>query len=270
MDVAKPATFLLILGAARQQLNRFAILMGVLNLCLPLGLLVYAKATSEPYWRLFRGDYNLTEWFSSVQLLLVAAVAYLNHRTVVLWRRFGMRELPRHPWIWGVFALGFVVFALDERFNIHEALRDDFFEPSGVFVDLPWLISGDVGLYLFFLIGLAFTPFLWDELRRGRLAVVLYLAALALTLPTIVIDGLPDRAMVHWPAHRFWDYTFEELGEVWAQFLFLLSFLAVLSARLAQLDHVSEKPRGTSEMGPAAFPDEGPTENSLGAKEPSP
>ena len=39
----------------------------------------------------------------------------------------------------------------------------------------------------------------------------------------------------NWPFRTFWDYPFEEVGELWAQLLFLLSFLVVLDGRLGQL-----------------------------------
>lgn len=248
METSKPDTFRLMLDTADRQIRRFAVLMVLLNVGLPLGLLAYAKLTGEPYWRLFRGEDSVADWFSSVQMLLIAAVAYLNHFTAGLWRRFNLQDPPRHPWVWLVFTFGFVVLALDERFDIHEALRDDLLEPSHLFVDIPWLIDGDAGLYLFLAVGLAFTPFLWDEFRREPPSLALYLAALGLSLPAIVIDGLPGRVLAEWPAWRFWDYTFEELAEVWAQLLFLLCFLVVLSRRLRPIADVTTPKRAFDEV----------------------
>jgi hypothetical protein len=89
-----------------------------------------------------------------------------------------------------------------------------------------------VGLYLFFLVGLAFVPFLLGELRSHRPTFNLFFAALILTLPLLVIDSLKDRVMRQWWNWRFWDYFFEEQGEIVAQLLFALAFLALLRNRL--------------------------------------
>lgn len=209
-------------------LDRFAATMLAVNLLLPLAMWLHAGLTGEAMWRLFRTEFNAVEWLSSVQLLIVALLAGANYVAAGL-------ESARPRWVWAVLAAGFVVFALDEQFDLHEALRDELFRPAGVLTDTPWLIAGDVGLYLFLCLGLVFAPFVLGELRRADRAVALFAAAVLLVFPTIVIDSLRDAVTTDWIARRFWDYTFEEIGEMWAGLLFLLAFVAVLRARLERL-----------------------------------
>ncbi len=221
---------------ARQEAHYFGIIMVVVNLLLPVGVFVYAHFIGEAYWKMFRGTFNAASWFSSVQLLLIGIVAYGNYELFGLLRRFAGAGAGPRQWIWLVFALGFIILGLDERFGIHEALRDHVFRQAGLFVGSPYLIAGDGGLYLFFCIGLVFTPFLVGELRRWPPSSLLFAAALVLTLATIVIDSLKGSAMRDWPFRLFWDYAFEEVGEIWAQLLFMLSFLIVLHGRLGELN----------------------------------
>ena len=239
-----PLSVTAIAETARQETRRFALIMVAVNLLLPLGVYLYAHIIGEPYWKLLRGTFNAVSWFSSVQLVLIGILAYGNFELLGLLRRIAVAGAAPRPWVWLVFAVGFILLGLDERFGIHEALRNEVFRPAELFVGNPYLVDGEAGLFLFFFIGLVFTPFLIGELRRWPPATTLFTAALVLTLATIVVDSVKDSAMADWPfqQYRFWDYVFEEVGEIWAQLLFLLSFLIVLHGRLGQLS-ISESTR---------------------------
>ena len=170
----------------------------------------------------------------------MAFVAYANYAVHRVLRRGAVPQLARHDWVWLVFAVGFLVLGLDERFDFHEALRDRFFRPAGLFLEVPYVIPGDVGLFLAFGVGLVFSGLLLAELRRWPPAPALFAAALGLSLAVVIIDGLPDVTLRGWTFRAFWDYPFEEVGELWAQLLFLLSFLVVLNGRLGQLELVGQ------------------------------
>lgn len=225
---------ILLLSRARQRLPYLAGGLVLANLLVLASLLTYTVLQSRPLWTLFRREYSLATWFSSVQLLLLALVAYAIYRLLAVSRGVGTAAV-RHRWVWGVVACGFLVLALDERFGIHEVLRDALFRPAGIWADSPYFIPGDAGLHLFFLVGLVLTPFLIGELRPARGSLMLYGLALLLSLAVILIDSLRGSTVQGWPAWRFWDYTFEEMGEIWAELLFLLAFLGVLSRRLGEL-----------------------------------
>ena len=222
---------------ARRHVIKFASWMIAANLALPLALFIYATTTGAAYWKMFQGEFAVVEWFSSIQMLLIAMVAYANYASIRLVRRLGDADPCSHSWVWMIIALGFVVFSIDERFNLHELLRDDFFEPLGFFTETTFLIPGDIGLYLFFITGVALSWFLLAELRRRPVALGLFIAALTLTLSVVIVDSLSDSVIQRWPAWRFWDYIFEEGGECVAQLLFMLCFLRLLHGRLEMISN---------------------------------
>ena len=204
-----------------------------LNLLVPGGILLYAEWSGQHFSKLFWGEDNLVTWFSSVQLLLIAGVAYLVFEVSVS-AKVGSK------WCWALLSLGFVFLALDERFEIHENLRDRVFIPADLFTDIPKLQAGDAGLFLYFGVGLIVAVFLWRELRDWPWAARLFSAALILTAVVLVIDGMGWPEVRHWPMRRFWTSVFEETGELWAQLLFLLSFLIVLAGRAGALHTVRD------------------------------
>lgn len=227
--------------AATRDIRRFAVLMCILNLLIPLGLLAYAFITGRRFWLVFWGEDNLITWFSSLQLVLVALTAYLNLRVAALWRQLSGEE-SRKYWIWLVFALGFLFLALDERFEIHEALREGIIAQHGEVSIIPWARPADIGLYLYLVIGLMMGAFLVSELRVGYRGLLLFGLAVAVAASVTVVDSLPKDLTRQWPLEfrRFLTSVFEESGEIWAQLLFLLSFLSVLKQRLTWLGGLAD------------------------------
>ncbi len=231
--------------AARRQTRRIGVAFAAVDVLLPLGLLVFALLSGRAFWKLFRADDAPTEWLSSVQCLAVAGVAYANYavRRALGPDREADGGRPATPaWVWLVFAVGFVLLGLDERFDFHEMLRDRVFRPAGLFLDIPFVTPGDVGLFLAFGVGVAFSRLLLPELRGWPPALPVFVAALALTGVVVLIDGLDDATLREWPLHTFWDYPFEEVGELWAQLGFLVAFLVVLRGRLGELAGSGEAP----------------------------
>ena len=224
---------------ARRLLMRVGIATLLTGVLLPPLTALIAVLESRPYWAAYRGAFGATEWFSSLQLLVIAAVA---------WAMYGARgaseskDGPR--WIWAVLAVGFAVLALDERFDLHEAIRDFVLRPLGVLTNSAWIKPGDVALLLFVAAAIALSRWVLIELKPRWVAVWLYVAALVLSLVAAVLDAVPDAIIATWPAPGFWDYTAEEVGEIWAEMLFLGAFLLVLDRRLADLVDRADSAKG--------------------------
>ncbi len=220
-----------LLGIIRRQLVRFGVVMCAANVLLPVFLVLYSNFIGKRYWYMFWGEGNAITWFSSVQLLAVALVAWANFHVAGLLRdRDGPVESP-HRWIWAVFAAGFVFLSLDERFELHETIRDEVLIPRGMFDGIPFIRPGDIGLWVYLLVGAGLTVFLLREIRRHRAALAMFLIGVALAGATTTVDSLPRDIE---PAY-FWTSAFEEVGEIWAQLLFLLAFLLVVHSRLGRL-----------------------------------
>ncbi len=206
----------------RRSLLRLVVAVGLFDLCYPVVVFAYAQGSGQPYWRFFTAEGNFTAWWSSLQLLLLALVTWVIYRFRAL--AAGMVKTGV-AWLWLVATAAFLLFAIDERFGFHEWLRDTVFRPLDLFTGSAYVIDGDVGLYLFLSLGLATLPLWWRELDHVP-ARRLLVAALMLTTLVVVIDSLTSRTVQRLPFWRFWDYPFEEVGEVWAQWLFLAAFVS--------------------------------------------
>lgn len=220
-----------VVGVLRRQLFLFGAVMCAANALLPILLVIYAKLIGRKYWHMFWGEGNAITWFSSIQLLTVALVAWANFQVLgLLNQKDRAAESPRR-WIWAVFALGFVFLSLDERFELHETIRDEVLIPRGMFDGIPWIRPGDIGLWVYLTVGVGLTVMLVREFRRHRSALVMFLAGVVLAALTTTVDSLPRDIE---PGY-FWTSAFEEVGEIWAQLLFLLAFVVVLHSRLGRL-----------------------------------
>jgi len=228
--VASPHPDLAVRGVSTRSIRVLAVLACALNVLFPLALLAYAGWRREAPWTMFWGEGNAITWFSAGQLLLIAAIAYLNNEAAVILD--GLGEAQPRRWIWLVMALGFVFLAADELFQVHEAIRDDILRPRGLFSGIPLVKPGDVTLLFYAGIGMAAAVFLVGELHRHPPALGLFVAAVALTTCILSVDALDKDIIGQWPMPRFWTSVFEEVGEIWGQLLFLLSFLVVLGRRI--------------------------------------
>lgn len=224
----------LLAHAGRQQLRLFAAALMAANLLLPVGLILYAHATDRDYATLFWGERNAVTWFSSLQLLFIALVAYANHETIGLLRRLELDDTSARRWLWLLFTAGFVFLALDERFEFHEYLRDEVLRPRDLFV-VPFLRKSDVSMYFYLLVGLALGWLLLGELRARRLSLGLFALGVGVAVASVLIDTLDKSLTRQLPFPNFWTSVFEEVGELWAQMFFAMSFLVLLDDRLTRL-----------------------------------
>lgn len=234
-----------ILARLQGMARRFGLFLVVVCLLVPVASLIYARLTEQPWWRLFRAEGNLTNWWSSMQLVALALLAWANGWLRGVMEQAGLLATGPLRRAWTVVGLGFVFLSLDESFNYHEWLRDELFRAQDLFTHSRYIIPGDVGLYLFFLVGLALVPFLLAELRDRLPAARLLIAGLVLSVPLLVIDSLQDRVMRQWWSWRFWDYFFEEQGEIVAELLFALAFLVLIHHRLGLWRQALEKDRAS-------------------------
>jgi hypothetical protein len=134
--------------------------------------------------------------------------------------------------IWWLLAAAFLWFACDDRFALHERLRDRVLAPHGVSIPfLPWVAPGDFILIAYAAAGLCLLPSLWRLLRphpaaRWRLCAGAIVAALAVALDSV------DLALLTVPMQRL-EQTVEECLELAAQVLFLQAFLCAWLGEIA-------------------------------------
>src|SRR5699024_4826191 len=98
-------------------------------------------------------------WFQSVTLVVPGVVG------LVAW--FVSRAAGRRPRLgFALLALGFAALAFDERFAIHERVRDGVLAPRDVRLPgLTWVAPGDFLLILVAVVGLVLVPVVVRPLR---------------------------------------------------------------------------------------------------------
>ena len=224
----------------RIQRHKGRVMLGLIlvNYGFVLTVVVWNRYVGGDSWarivRMFDSERTPIAWFSSVQLLAVALAAYATH--IVTDIHDAARSVrSAHPWVWPTLALGFVGLSLDEFFLFHERLREQVLQPRGILTNVPGFTPGDIGLFIPLLAGIAIAYFVIQALKPNRYSVRLFVAALALITPLVILDAFHVPWIWDDLARRRIQIVTEEIGEQLAQLLFLLSFLLIFYDRLTDL-----------------------------------
>jgi hypothetical protein len=184
--------------------------------------------------RMFDSERTPIAWFSSVQLLAVALTAYATH-AVTRMHDEARGTLSPHRWVWPLMATGFVVLSLDEFFMFHEQLRERIMKPNELLTEIPGFNPGDIGLFIPLIAGIAVSYYIVQALKSNPVSVRLFLAALILITPLVILDAFHIPWIWDNLTRRYIQIVVEEIGENVAQLLFLLSFLLIFFDRLVDL-----------------------------------
>ena len=177
------------------------------------------------WWEWIAPEQTPMTWFQSVVLVVAAVISGLAWHVSRL-----MGRSPRAGF--AVLAVGFAALAFDERFAIHERVRDRYLAPRDVRLPLlTWIGPGDFLLLLVALVGLALIPLVWRCLGRDRSARVLLVVGVALSATAVGLDSI-DPATWSVEAERL-QQSLEECIEFWAG----LSFLGAVTLALLGLLH---------------------------------
>lgn len=211
--------------------RRWQLVVGAVALwLLAPGLLAAARWPS--WWAWVAPEQTPMTWLQSVVLVLAAAGALLLAAVLSAARVPGAR-------IWLLLAVGLCGLAFDERFAVHERIRDGFLAPRGVRAPfLPWVGPGDFLLLGVALVGLLVLPFVWRALAGDRAARAAFAVGVGLALVAVAADSL-DPARWSVAAER-WEQSLEEVVELGSGLALLcavwLRLLAVLADRLTRVD----------------------------------
>ncbi len=161
------------------------------------------------YWYAIASENAATRWWTSV-IAVLGGVFLLMAAAIPHRERPELREWA--PWL--VTGIGLIGIGLDERFQIHETIRNRIVQPAGVGDSLDWLNPGDIIMFIYPVGGVAIWWLLFrslgkDTLSRGILIALIPIGAVAIGLDILDIDSL-DR-------YPGWVYSglVEEFGE-WA------------------------------------------------------
>lgn len=172
-------------------------------------------AAGQKWWIYVTREDSPTAW---LQNMLLFACGLLCLATLAVGYLRGKAE-----WGWALLSAGFFWLMLDDRFALHERLRDQLLVPLGVGALLPGLGAGDFLLLLYLAVGVAAAP-VWLRLWRGhRRATNLFLAGAALAAVATLADAI-DFERLTLQAQIVEQFT-EELCETAATVLFVLGLL---------------------------------------------
>lgn len=175
------------------------------------------------WWEWIAPEQVPMTWFQSVTLVVagvLSLLAWFVCRISGRTPRFGL----------AVLALGFAALAFDERFAIHERVRDGVLAPRDISMPLlTWIAPGDFILLIVAVAGLLVLPMVLRCLHGDRWALGLFLLGVVLSLISVGTDSI-DPGTWSVEAERV-QQTFEECIELWAG----LAFLGALAVRLMAL-----------------------------------
>lgn len=208
----------------RRARRRTALALVVVGVVAPAGL---AAVRWPTYWAWIASEQTPMTWLQSVVLVLSSAAALTAAAVLGL---AGASRRDRLPW--AVLAAGFSALALDERFALHERVRDGFLAPRGVRVPfLPWVAPGDFLVMTIAVVGLALLPLLLRALSPDRTARTLFLVGAALACVAVGVDSV-DPATWSVAAERL-QQSLEEVVELAAGLCLLGSVVLRLLTMLA-------------------------------------
>ena len=206
-----------------------------------------AAARWPSYWLWIASEQTPMTWLQSVVLVLSAAAA-LTAGTVLGLRSASRRE--RLPWL--VLTAGFLALAFDERFAIHERVRDTILAPRGVRVPfLPWVAPGDFLVMTVAVAGLVLLPLLLRALAPDHTARVLFLVGAGLACVAVGVDSI-DPATWSIQAERL-QQSLEEVVELAAGLCLLGAVVLRLLTMLAPAPLPAAEvplPTSSSDSGP--------------------
>jgi hypothetical protein len=157
-----------------------------------LAFLALAIAADWPKWWVnINYEVSPLTWFSSVQLLAIGCVCFGN---LALSRLLAERleQAPRRTQVWAALGAGMFFLALDERFQLHERLREGVLKPNGIGTDLPGIAPGDFVLVLYALAGIALCWLLYRWLggaARAWLVAAILLGVVATSMDAADLHG---------------------------------------------------------------------------------
>lgn len=208
----------------RERMKRLVFMTFTANIVF---VLVAIFAGWPEWWIHINYEQSHLTWFSSTQLLAIATCSLMIATTC----RLPTPHMQAHrtqAGLWFALAGGFTYLALDEKFQIHERLREGIFKPHAIGTALPIIAPGDFLFLIYAVVGLAVGRKLLATLAEDRASRGLFLAALVASIAAVALDAF-DIHSVALPTARALQFT-EEMFETAAQAFFLTSFMMRLSS----------------------------------------
>lgn len=181
---------------------------------------LFAITRWPQWWAWIAPEQTPMTWLQSVVLVLAAASSAL----IALLQRMNGASLSGvgvpGDRAWPLLAVGFAGLAFDERFAVHERVRDGILAPRGIELPfLPWVAPGDFLLLGVALVGLALLPMVLRAVRDDRGSKIAFLLGVAFAVGAVGMDSI-DPSTWTVQAERV-QQTLEEVVEMASGLCFL-------------------------------------------------
>ncbi|ANE46573.1 hypothetical protein SY83_10140 [Paenibacillus swuensis] len=174
------------------------------------------------YWAYIASEMTPMTWWESVVLFTCFTVTLLCAALTYIAKGWG-----RGTVVYAILSGAFLFLTLDERFALHERIRDGYLAPQNI-KPLPWVGAGDFLVMLYAALGLLFLRYVWRELQLRRGAQKWLLAGIVLSIAAVGADSF-DVSRMTLDAERL-EQTIEEILETGAMLCFLAAFSLAASA----------------------------------------
>jgi uncharacterized protein with PQ loop repeat len=186
----------------------------LITIILPaLSVLVFVAAQWPQYWKWIATEDTPMTTLQVAVMYTIALVSWANAGLQHL--RFNAAKSSR----WLVLGCSFFWLALDDRFAIHERIRDSFLAPRHVAIPFLPIAAGDFVLLFYMAVGLLTLKWLLPIFQETKVIRNRFLAGIAVSVLVIVVDAY-DIHRLDINAERL-EQTVEEVFELIAQTLFL-------------------------------------------------
>lgn len=176
------------------------------------------------YWKYTIAELGPMTWFESLLLFFSAVLAFLCAGLDYV------RGKNRGALMWALLASGFLVLCADERFAVHERVRDNILAPNNIRLIFFWVSPGDIVLLILALAGLIFLFFLIRQFRERTAAMRVFLAAAAVSAVAVIIDSFDFTQMTVQELRL--EQFIEEMVETTAMLLYVTSMYLMLTGKL--------------------------------------
>lgn len=167
-------------------------LTSAISFILPIGFVCFLAIVKMPnFWVYFIAEQSPLAWLHSLMLYTVALFSF-----IIFWQQTNTPQQSTSNF-WIVLGLGFLALSFDERFALHERIRDDFLAPRDIKLMLfPWTNPGDFLLLLALLSAVAiifiYRKAAWIELTSLKRPYTKYFRLAAFFAATsVLLDSIP-------------------------------------------------------------------------------
>jgi hypothetical protein len=170
------------------------------------------------YWKNIIYEASALTWVESVILFSCSFISVFNSL-------LGKKLSGKFSFVWLLLSCIFLYLSLDERFMLHESIRERILKPNHFQLKfLFWMETGDYVLFIFMIAGLSILPIIFREIRNNKSALLFMIAGVTFGAFAVFTDSIDLHGRLLHTQYLI-QYT-EELFETLGMLCFFNSFSA--------------------------------------------